>query len=175
VLKTCAQPFAGFTPSKVSQAKRVFFSKFKDTPSSIPFFPPPPRLSTGRMAHLAGRPRPLSLIGTARRDRGKASTNIMKPSTDRLRHQPSSPLPLAVPPLNARPRLHRRNGQRTLSLVTFAAAAAGGDIQQQQLQQQQLLTFQQRLAAAQAAKKKRPPLPARLLSSFLATSTVPYR
>lgn len=42
------------------------------------------------------------------------------------------------------------------------------------------LTFRQRLAAAAAARpppktKKKEPLPARLLSSFLATSSVPYR
>ena len=127
-----------------------------------------------QMALLTGRPRPPALIG-ARRDRGGQGKNPPA-ATDRSppQHQllVSSPFPPPLPLLHRNGQLH---GRRTSLFVTLAAAAAqaGSDGQQQQPQQKQM--FQQRLAAAQASKKKKPPLPARLLSSFLATSSVPYR
>lgn len=154
---------------QISKTRLLSFScLFFDFPS--PF--------TGRMALLAGLPIPSALIGTAKRDRGGARIINTEPSsaaTDRFQRRPS-PLPV-TPPLASPSLYHRRrhrHGHCTSHMVTLAAAG-GGCGQQGQQQQQQLLTFQQRLAAAQAAKKKRPPLPARLLSSFLATSTVPYR
>ena len=137
-------------------------------------FSPSPFSPEAQMALLAGRPRPPALIG-ARRDRGGQGKNPPA-ATDRSppQHQllVSSPFPPPLPLLHRNGQLH---GRRTSLFVTLAAAAAqaGSDGQQQQPQQKQM--FQQRLAAAQASKKKKPPLPARLLSSFLATSSVPYR
>ena len=137
-------------------------------------------LAEAQMALLTGCSRPSALMG-ARRDLGRSQGKNPSAATDRLCRSPQHLLvspPYSPPlPLMLHGRCQRRGGQSTSLLVTLAAtaaagAAAGSDSQQQPQQKQ---TFQQRLAAAQASKKKKKPLPARLLSSFLATSSVPYR
>ncbi len=135
-------------------------------------------LAEVQMALLAGFLRPSALLGPRRRYLG--SKGERPSATDRLCRSPQHLL--VSPPAAASLFLHhscQRHGQRTSLLVTLAAAAsgaaAGSDSQEQP---QQKPTFQQRLAAAAQAsskKRKKKPLPARLLSSFLATSSVPYR
>lgn len=137
-------------------------------------------LAEVQMALLtAGRPRPSELMGAWRDNRGRSHGKI--PSATDRPCRSSPPLLLVSPPFS-RPlsllpavRCQRRGGdQRASLLVTLATAAAAASAGSGDSQQQPQ-TFRQRLAAAEASKKKKPPLPARLLSSFLATSTVPYR
>ena len=181
---TCSQ---GSRPKAIKQ-KHFFFRvpnfllSFATASSRLSFL-----LAGGKSPEMAllagGLPRPPALLVARRRYRGSEGTRPA--ATDRLlcRSPPRHLLVSPVPAASSLPlyRICQRRGQRTSLLVTRAAAAAAAAAAGSDRQEQPRQTFQQRLAAAAAQaskskkKEKKKPLPARLLSSFLATSSVPYR
>ena len=179
MIKKWYQPWGLVATRKISQTLE---ERTKITLLSLFFLLVSPRSASAlsfqgvRMA-LAARLRPSALLGCARRHQQRSVTK--KPaSTARLRstspHLFSSPPALAS--AAALPPIHRRGQLSESPLVTLATSSGSLESRDgQQQEQKQQSTFRQRLAAAQASKKKPPPLPARLLSSFLATSSVPYR